>query len=252
MKKNRLFILALAIVTTMPASAQFATTPAMDQGSQIKQQNNSLPGKIFLSYESPNFKPIDSENYYNIGFNGFGFGYIYSQPLTEIGCSIDFGAKLNFAWSTLEDSEGSYERNDTDGSTIYADNYVYKSSLSYISLTTPISISYNIAMSDKLNIVPYAGINMRIGLGGNYSYYDSDYSYSSYTDETIDDPVVIDEKTSLFSGTSSIKRFTVGYQVGVDIEFKKFFIGFCYSQDFMKLDVDSRYNNTSIRTGVKF
>lgn len=219
-----LFIMAIAVIPT--ASAQFAntnssaTTTSGSSGSSLDDSWNS----IYISYDMVKFVS-GYDNDYDLDFDGgFTFGWDKTQSISsDMPLYINYGGNIMYAyWSDSEDD--------------------YKLKVNYSALSIPINITYCFEVKDGIQILPYAGLNAKVGLVfNNVETYDGDSETYSYYDE--DD-----------MGDYKFSRFQFGCQFGVNAIFNKFIVGIKYQTDFTEVseDFEYKFSGTSISVGYKF
>ncbi len=270
MKTIKLITTTIALFCAVNASAQFMNTPATQESTRSKRittsSTNDYSSRIYVSYDMPklNLFFADDGDYLYMDCSGFSVGYDYSLSIPKIsGFNFDLGFAISYARYNEVETEttttGETAITDSGSSyTTYASEYEYTTSLDWIMASLPISLSYSLNLSDNISISPYFGFVFRYGLAltlkeayNSSSYYDDDtlrteeydrYSYNMYSE---------------MSGIS-LKRFSLGYQVGVNIDIKRIFVGLNYSDDFTNLspykDYNYKfdYNKLSVRVGYKF
>lgn len=96
----------------------------------------------------------------------------------------------------------------------------------FASLQVPVNLVYKYELSDGIKIAPYAGLNLRGNLLAESEYDGDKLNWFDDFDE---------------EGYEA-KRFGFGWQIGVGVDIKKFYVGISYGSDFTKLiDIDEEY-----------
>mgnify|MGYP004447309669 FL=1 len=114
------------------------------------------------------------------------------------------------------------------GETLDEDDFNKESiSSKMLSLSVPINVSYRLRITDGIDIQPYTGINLKVNVLGDITYtYEGHYHYDYYKES---------ETKSWFDEEYGAKRFQMGWQIGLGVNFKKFYLGLEYGLDFMNL-----------------
>lgn len=115
--------------------------------------------------------------------------------------------------------------------------------------------------NSKITIAPYAGLNLRLNLFGNRkievdgldAYYDEDEFWEMMEDEYgIKEEANLFDKDDMGHKDATWKRFQIGWQIGVNVDFQKAYLGLSYGSDFSEIVKDSKLKTTSITLGFKF
>ncbi|MCF0158742.1 MAG: outer membrane beta-barrel protein [Veillonella sp.] len=154
-------------------------------------------------------------------FNGFSVKYVHGWALSKrFPLYIDAGLRLNMNFY---------------GETLDEDDFNKESiSSKMLSLSVPINVSYRLRITDGIDIQPYTGINLKVNVLGDITYtYEGQYHYDYYKES---------ETKSWFDEEYGAKRFQMGWQIGLGVNFKKFYLGLEYGLDFMNLyKPDNKY-----------
>lgn len=175
-----------------------------------------------------------------------GFGVSSSLPMyVETGLNLAFGFGSN-----------------DDDSYFEADGLGWVSQKSqFANLSIPVNFAYKFGISDNFSIKPYLGLNLKLNVLGRQKSKLSDDFYNDMTDYLIDEEGYTETQaseltneiaeefeeemgdwTNLYSTSdrhgmgskdAAWNRFQLGWHIGVDLEFNKFFIGLNYGTDFI-------------------
>lgn len=266
--KRLSFIVVLLVIAT-GAFAQFAQSSAMqsnapantNSGNSFSKMTTDNYGRFYIGY---NPVSVDwEENGKNLKKmfpmdNGLSLGYMHGHNVVKsLPLYVEYGA--NVAWAF-----GKHDDKDSD------DYYSWKSEtkLNMFSINVPVNLAFRLSFANNdFSVTPYLGLNFRINVAGtrketNISEYE-DYDGEEYKETTIikyklfssdeyelddeddwdiddnDDEITMEATTGM--GDNALKRFQVGFNVGVAVNYKKLHFGFGYVTDFNKLansDVD--------------
>lgn len=225
---KKFFILAAMAVACASASAQFLGSAASSSASTVNTDGWST---IYLQYNPMTFD-ADGEG---LDFTGFTLGYNKAISVSSsIPLFVEVGGAICYAyWSE-------------DG--IYDEDVEVK--INMWSLKVPISLTYDWQVSNKVSILPYAGLTFRYNLIGKYK---EEYSgeYDCYGDESDDGDLNLFDDDDM--NGDAWKRFQIGWQIGVNAKFNnKFLVGISYGSDFSEITDDCKFKTTSITLGLCF
>ena len=112
--------------------------------------------------------------------------------------------------------------------------------MNLLGVKVPLSVMYSYAVSENVVLYPYAGLNARLYIIGKETY--------KYEGES--------ESYDLFSGDDdeNMKRFALGYQVGVKARVSRFFLGIGYEDMITSLvsDYSAKFNMINLSVGIPF
>lgn len=177
---------------------------------------------------------------WTLGFGfraGMGFSTDkYSQKLSD----SPYGQQLNGQLSELKALWHKYADAGYSGSTLstvksqidYVDKllntkYNISTKSQLLTVTIPINIGYQFCLSDKVGLTPYAGINLKIiPFGRSKDEVTADYG-------TVPDELSNSDWVSIFdAGSPDIAWINCGWQVGLGLSIRKFYIGAESGTDF--------------------
>ncbi len=144
--------------------------------------------------------------------NGFSLDYNHGFSLSSsMPMFVEVGGRLIFGFHS--DS---------------AESYGYKEEIktSWMSIAVPVNYAYKFAVADDFIIKPYTGINFKFNCLGKQKWTETDPN----GDEEKEDLNLFDKKDM----GEPYKRFQMGWQIGVDFQYKPFILGVEYGLDFIK------------------
>ena len=196
--KIKYFILSAAAMLCGTANAQFmqsGTTRKVEYGS-----NN--PGRKYSSgwnsfYFQYNYTDAGDNVFDN--YNGVSFEYNRTIGLSpNVPLYLQIGAGWRYSISTTDD-------------------YYYDYTSNLVTFTLPVSVLYHFYIpNSSIGFELYTGINMKAHVYNDLKY-DSDYR---------DDTKTI---------TKDLNNPNVGWHVGGNVNFGRFFLGIRYGEDFIKM-----------------
>lgn len=109
-----------------------------------------------------------------------------------------------------------------------------------IGVKVPISLMYGLDLADNVVIYPYAGLNARFFIVGKVT--------EKYQNES--------ESQNIFEDGNGLKRFSLGYQVGLRAKLSGFIIGVGYEDMITSMssqsNVNLKINMITISAGIPF
>lgn len=190
---------------------------------------------VGISYVNNHFgvadkKVLDKDDAFTL--NGFSLDYNHGFSLSSsMPMFVEAGARLIFGFNS--DKE--------------ADDYdEYKQNTSWMSIAVPVNYSYKFRVADDFVIKPYTGLNFKFNLLGKQKYTVTELSTGDEDKETYD---LFDKKDM---GDEPFKRFQMGWQIGVDFQYKPFVLGVEYGLDFIKPQKWMNSQLLSVKLGYCF
>ena len=259
MKRFSFLVVALLVMTTS-AFAQFTqsnnaveTKSSFNGGNFFSKMSTDDYSRLFVGYNpvSADWKDLESQIKKMIPMeNGLTVGYMYGKNvLKSLPLYVEFGANVGWIFGKHDDneSEGDYK-------------VTTENSLNMFSLNIPVNVAFRFSFNDnKVAVTPYLGLNFRFNMAGTLksttvmSYYDEyeDENYKAtqiltqnlFSSEELDtededawdvdgDEYDSTMKASTGMGDMAFKRFQVGFNVGVAVDFKSLHLGIGYVTDF--------------------
>lgn len=257
MKRFSFLVVALLVMTTS-AFAQFTqsnnaveTKSSFNGGNFFSKMSTDDYSRLFVGYNpvSADWKELESliKKSYPME-NGLTVGYMYGKNvLKNLPLYVEFGANVGWIFGKYEDKK--------------SDEY-YKvtteNSLNMFSLNIPVNLAFRFSFNDnKIAVTPYLGLNFRINMAGtvkttqvtsddetkvttilNTNLFSSDAQEPEEDDLDIDGDVDEGKYTieaSVGMGDMAFKRFQVGFNIGVAVDFKSLHLGIGYVTDFSRI-----------------
>ena len=123
-----------------------------------------------------------------------------------------------------------------------------------LSTYASVNFIYKYALSDKVSIFPYMGLNFKINTYGRL------FGRSKY--EIVSEGVIIEEVDEKFDinifdekefETDAFRRFQIGWRIGGGFNFNKFYISANYGKDFNGLHENiNLLPNVTVTLGLDF
>lgn len=215
---KKIVILVAACFIAIAANAQIVSSSS---NTYIKTGDSGFSA-LWLSYMPTTFKTsYDGSSHSESGFNTFALGYTHAAPMSAAPILIEYGAFAEYTTKTEKSHGASISTN-------------------LIGVKVPVSAMYAFPLSDNVTLYPYAGVNARLYVIGKetYKYEGESESYNIFDDEEGD----------------GIRRFALGYQIGVKAKVSGFFVGLGYEDMITSLDPDytAKLNMINISVGIPF
>ena len=199
MKQIIFYVVVAALMVCSTASAQFTSSSRSSSSSVSTEGWNTFYFMYSPTTLKEELKLKSGSVSESLDLTGLSLGYERAIGLTQsIPLFLKVGGELKYSFGKEDD-----------------DKY------SFLSVKVPVSVAYDFAVADNIDILPYSGIYFRVNTMGKVKDESEDDSWDLFSDG--DD----DEKWS---------RFQVGWQIGADVMFSKRFVaGINYSTDISKL-----------------
>lgn len=252
--KKILFFAAMSLIACN-VSAQFANTNNSNVNvANDKEVNTTEWQRVYISYNPMNMV-VDLSDADDMSFNGFSIGYAKGFSVSnDMPLFIEAGAQLTYGTNTL-DSE------DDESLEVY--NYELEQKTTILNLNIPVNLAYKFTVdSKKLSIIPYVGVNFKGNIIGKSKLnlvdeLDSDYMSEKEFWENAEDYGIKQEKNNFDkkdtgSKDSQWKRFQVGWQIGIGLNYNKLYVGVSYGKDITELCKKTKLSTTSITLGYNF
>lgn len=255
--KIYLSVCLLAVATT--ASAQFANSNASSSSTSSRSIDTDGWDRISVSF-NPMKMVYDAEGADDISFTGFSLGYTKGFSIAkQIPLFIEAGINATYAFNT-QDSE------DNDGLEHLKDQgYDMELKTTLFSLNIPVNLAYKFSLTNSdLSIVPYLGVNFRgniigkskyklaDGLGEDFPYDSEKEFWEDFEEEFSKQDTNNFDKKETGSKDATWKRFQMGWQIGVGLNYKQLYVGVGYGKDFTELCKKTKIATTSITLGYNF
>ncbi len=243
MKRIKLLLTVAVLTIASSATAQF-TNSNVSSNTSSKSSSSSEEGwkSTSFSYDFGSAKYQKSSEFdEDLDFKGFNIGFNRAISISSNHpMFFDFG--LGFSFMKAKD-EFLEDWGDND-------NYGYWRSVeewTTYTLNIPLSLKYVLPITDKISLIPIAGLNFNIGMAGKNKYsYNSSYSDNGYSDSKIYD----DDDDEM--GEYAFNRFQFGFIVGAEFHIDQVIIGVKYTPYVTEMTENYKYRTTSISVGYKF
>lgn len=149
-----------------------------------------------------------------------------TRMMPDMPLFLEYGAKAT--WLHSSDEEDIYEDEE------------YKESFNYLNLAVPVNAVFKIGVTDDVVVSPYVGLNLKVNImaKSKVKYEEKTETLNYFDKDDMDDDV--------------FNRFQLGMNLGVGVNFKKFYIGYNFQPDFMELAEKTKYPTNTISLGVNF
>lgn len=195
---------------------------------------------LTLSYQHNTLYPKDLDN---IAFNGGGVGY-----------HIDFG---------ISDSRPIYIGTGIDlqvacRTKTYYDDSQYnliniKQHTVFVNFNIPAVISLRLPFFEHWTVTPFAGLNFRLQAYGHNRFRLTGGPIDTDLDEVLDRLELGPADGNLFSkhdyGEARLRRFQLGWLVGIRLQYRRVNMHITYGSDFVKLHKNLGASNISVTVG---
>lgn len=256
MKAIKFFAVAALMAVSTGASAQFTNGGSPSASSSV----NTDGWSSFYFQWNPSSLNSDNEHTDDQSFTGLTLGYSKAINIMQTSpLYLEIGAALQYSFYTIDpedEDDYSIDPEDEDdyyyyyylspstrsGSSYYSDDYYYYDEgdikWNMFSIKVPVSLTYDIQVSEGVSIAPYGGLTARFNLFGSKKNGDS---------KSRD---IFEKKV----GKSYVaKRFQLGWQIGANVKFNhQWFLGVSYGTDFSEIAKKTKISTTSITAGLIF
>lgn len=213
--KKLAFIFCAALMLSVGSTASAQFMGGNGGGRSVVSSADAF-NTLWLGYAPTSIKDDDSHS--TSGYNTFSLGFTRAMPIS--GAPILVEAGLFADWMTKTEKEGKS-----------------KKTTNMVDAKVPVNVMYPLAVGDAFTLYPYAGLNARLYVIGKYSY---SYDGEKETADVFDD--------------DSLKRFSLGYQVGVRARISSFLVGIGYEDMITSLydDFTAKFNYITLSVGIPF
>ena len=213
--------------------------------------------------------------------NGLSLGYMHANNIVKsLPLYVEYGANLVWMYGNAN------EKSSVDS---YSISVTTENKFNMFSVNVPVNLAFRLSFANNdFSVTPYLGLNFRINLAGTRketATAKAEYDGESYKATAIvkyklfssDEPISADEllnsdkkdfvnndaweieeseneitmKATTGMGDFAFKRFQVGFNVGVAVNYKKLHLGFGYVADFNRIvNSDTDEYEFACRLGV--
>lgn len=213
---KKIFLLAVCAVVSLTMSAQLVTSSRVS----VEKEPSTGWGGLRLSYLPAISLDV---NVVELDFSGVSLGWVKGVSVSNsLPLFIESGFTATYGFGNL------YEEED------------YKESIQWLSVQVPVNFGYKYAVNDSFSLFPYVGVTLRGNIMGQVTEED-EYSEEEYDLFSEDD-----------MGDNAFKRFNIGWQIGVGLNYGKLHLGVSYGNDFNEIAEECKVSMTSVTLGVNF
>jgi len=215
---KKIFILAAACFLAISANAQIVSSSS---NTYIKTRDNGFTA-LWLSYLPTTLKESgDGYSSSESGYNTFALGFTHATPLSEVPVLVEYGAFAEYTTKTEKEHGGT-------------------GTMHLIGAKVPLSVMYGYTVSENVILYPYAGLFARLYVIGKetFKFEDESETYDLFNNDDGD----------------NMKRFGLGYQLGVKARISGFFVGLGYEDMITSLipDYTAKFNMINLSVGIPF
>lgn len=258
--KTMKFCLAVCLLAlTGTASAQFANSNASSVSSTTRNTDTNGWSRISVSY-NPIKIVSDYENADDQNATGFSIGYTKGFSIAkEFPLFVEVGINGLYAFNSIDAED------DNNLKSLKKQGFDVERKTTLFSLNIPVNLAYKFTINNSaLSIVPYLGINLKGNIIGKAklkltsdlenSVYDSEKEFWEAFEENgygKEDTNMFDKKDT--GGKDyTWKRFQMGWQIGVGLNYNQLYVGIGYGKDLTELCKKTKIGTTSITLGYNF
>lgn len=273
MKNLRTYLLAGAMLIACSASAQFVNSGSTSSTSTSSPLRNDLTGwdRITVSY-APLKIISDVKGTDNFTLNGFSIGYAKGINIApRLPFFIETGLNVQYASKSL-DTEDQIDILGFYRVVPYNGGYEVPLKITYSTLNVkvPVNLAYKLSFN-KVSLTPYVGINFKVNAIGKIKFEVEDiddlpdgvseedvwdYNEELNNGEDITKLNLLDKKDvearKGYDNDDVWKRFQMGYQLGVGLDYNRLHVGLGYTKDFIELCKKVKTSSVLVTLGYNF
>lgn len=237
MKKIILFAIALFVTVTSNAQGIYGKPNTINPIGKSSVGNGLLQSSATISDTEFNKTPLSTWSNIMISYNepfytdkdldsGFSVGYHTSMILDrDLKLFLEYGGVASY--SSYGQNTDSYDIKDT-----------------YFDVKIPANLAFRFSLSDKVSVIPYAGLNLKVGVlaTSNVDYTEGEEKSKELNLYSSDD----------VSDSEKMNRINLGVQYGVNLTYKVVCFGIGWENDFTETYTDNKYGNFAISLGYLF
>lgn len=221
MKMIKAIMVAVALTASTSAFAQF--TNAKSAASATSSDNNGW-STFYFEY-SPSKLNYDGDDSDSESFTGLSLGYNRAFSISNSApLFIETGLGLQYSFFSR------------DVKSYYSDEEI---KFYWLSAKVPVELLYAWQIPNSaVELIPHAGINLRLNILGKEKYDGEDYD--------------LFDKDDMGGSDNTLNRFQIGWQIGVKARFnKRFMIGLSYGSD-SEISKKTTTSGLDITAGITF
>lgn len=178
---------------------------------------------------------FDTEKAETLGTNGFGLNYTHGFGVAN-NMFVEAGANIDFLFGSRTEKEGGYE---------------WTQKTQNINLQVPVNFVYRFNITEGVSIDPYAGLNFKLHFSERMRYDDEDETgkWESVFDGGED---------AMWGKDNTWNRFQMGWQIGVGLNYEKYYLGVQVGTDFIPAyshkvnNVTGKVNSTNVKVSLGY
>lgn len=216
-----------ALLCGATASAQFTTGGKSNGGSSASTQEIAPYNQFGISYTNVKYTwdiPGGNDDMDDISTNGVSLKYIHGFSVSQkLPMYVETGLNLNFGFAKIYGEE--------------EEDYAYFQKYQFAALAIPVNFAYKFNINDNIAIKPYIGLNFKFNLlgrtKGEIEIYDEDLE-DYFDEEDLESKWgSLYSKKDMGDKDAVWNRFQMGWHIGADVQFNKFYVGLNYGTDFI-------------------
>lgn len=251
MKTMRFYLAVCLLSLTGTASAQFANSNASSVSSTSRNADTNEWQRISISY-NPTKIIYDYEGVDNLSVNGFSIGYTKGFSIAkEFPLFLETGIGATYSFGKEDYDDLGYKED------------ILERKTNLFSINIPVNLAYKFSLPNgKVSIVPYIGVNFRGNIIGKQKYnltvdtnelgFSEDKFWEQMEKEGFKQEANMFDKKDTGSKDYTWKRFQMGWQIGVGLNYNSLYVGVGYGKDFIELCKKTKIGTTSITLGYNF
>lgn len=269
MKKVRLFLMAFMALVAVSASAQFVNSGNKSQTSTASSFNSGSSYKVDLNgwdRITVSFSPMkyvtNVKGADDFNMTGFSLGYEKGFSIAKsLPFFIETGLNLQYAFKNFDDED----RDDVGIPNPFY--YDMKATYSTLNMKVPVNLAYKLTFDD-VSLIPYIGLNFKLNLLGQLKYsledpddlensgYDSEDDFWDEMEDSEEDGIKqsldMFDKKDVGSKDAVWKRFQMGWQIGIGLDYNSLHVGLGYTKDIMELCKKVKTSSVMVSLGYNF
>lgn len=170
-----------------------------------------------------------------IGTNGFGLNYTHGFGVAN-NMFVEAGANIDFLFGSRTEKEDGWEETQKTQN---------------INLQVPVNFVYRFNITEGVSIDPYVGLNFKLHFSERMRYDDEDETGKWIS-------VFDDGAGAMGSKDNTWNRFQMGWQIGVGLNYEKYYLGVQVGTDFIPAyshkfeNVTCKVNTTNVKVSLGY
>lgn len=201
MRTFKFVFTAMVLLISGVASAQKGSQVTSDEPRQLSEGWNMVYVQFAPTREQSTYELGGQTLKGNLNMTGLALGYAHAFGVSSsMPLFVQVGGELKYSFNKKDDHGDSF-----------------------VSLKVPVSLTYDVPLTERFDLLPFAGIYGR-------------YNVSGTTKDSNGNDVNLFEKRTDEAGGVTFERFQLGWQAGCNLIYKqRYMIGASYSRDISKL-----------------